>query len=161
LLTWWHGRSAREQRFVRVAVAAATLVVAVRAGQAIAGDLAAARARIRAQEEDLAVVRRLAGELLRAERAAADAGATPLVTRIEAAASAVVARDRIASMTPLLGPAEGVAVRLVGTSLGEAVRILHGIESDGGQVTKLDVVKHPDDPGRFDVVLEVGEGPRR
>jgi hypothetical protein len=155
---WWSTRSAREQRLLGGAALALALAAAVHLGSGVARDLAATRARIEAQERDLVTVRRLARALLQ-QRAVAPAGDdTPLVSRVEAAASEVVGRERIASMTPLVGPTDGVALRLVSASLGETVRVLHEIERGGIRVDTLDLVKHPDDPARFDVSLEIAGG---
>ncbi|HXH05292.1 MAG TPA: hypothetical protein VNI83_01760, partial [Vicinamibacterales bacterium] len=115
-------------------------------------------ARLAAYERDLAAVRRLAAELARHRTVAAAGDDRPLVTRIEAAAADVVGHERIASMTPLVGADEGVSLRLVGASLGDVVRLLHAVEHAGDRVDTLDMVKHPDDPTRFDVTLEIARG---
>jgi hypothetical protein len=47
---------------------------------------------------------------------------------------------------------------LVGASLGDTVRILYDVEHGGDRVDRLDLVKHPDDPTRFDVTLEIAGG---
>jgi len=133
-------------------------VVALRLGTTVMRDLAATEARIASQERDLAAVRRLARELAQHRVAAASGDDRPLVTRIEATASAIVGHERIASMTPVVGDQDGVALRLVGTSLGEVVRLLYGVEQAGDRVDTVDLVKHPDDPSRFDVTLEIARG---
>jgi hypothetical protein len=138
-----------------MALVAGGVVVAAQAGLALARDLAGARARIEAQERDLASVRRLARALEQQRATAVTGDDTPLVTRLEAAAAGVIGRERIASMTPMVGAGAGVALRLVDTSLGETVQVLHGIERGGTRIDKLDLVKHPDEPSRFDVTLEV------
>ena len=158
LAAWWCARSPREQRLLRWTAVAVALVMGLRILTLVARDFGTASARLATEERDLAVVRRLAAELIRTRRAAAAGDDTSLVTRMESAAATVVGRERIASMTPLVGPADGVAMRLVGASLGDTVRILHAVESADRQVAKLDLVKHPDDPGRFDVVLEITGG---
>ena len=127
-------------------------------GTAVVQDLAATESRLASQERDLAAVRRLARELAQQRAAAASGDERPLVTRIEATASAVVGHERIASMTPVVGDRDGVALRLVGASLGEVVRVLYGVEQAGDRVDTLDLVKHPDDPSRFDVTLEIARG---
>jgi len=158
LSTWWSARSAREQRLLRLAVAACGVVAALHLGATIAGSLAQARARLEVQQRDLASVRRLARELAQHHLVVAVQDERPLVTRIEATATAVVGHERIASMTPLVGAADGVALRLVGASLGDTVRILYDVEHGGDRVDRLDLVKHPDDPTRFDVTLEIAGG---
>ena len=158
LAAWWTARSTREQTLVRVAGVACALVLALRIGTGVMQDLAATRARIESQEHDLATVRRLAHELVQRRPAAAGADERPLVTRIEATASSVVGHERIASMTPMVGADEGVALRLVGASLGEVVRVLYGVEQAGDRIDTVDLVKHPDDPSRFDVTLEIARG---
>lgn len=155
LFTWWQARSAREQRLLGMALAASSVAVAVQLGLMVTRDLAQARARIEAQQRDLVAVRRLAREVTQDRAAAAAGDDTPLVSRLEAAAAGVIGRERIASMTPMVGARDGVALRLVGTSLGETVQVLYDIERGGNRVEKLDLVKHPDDPERFDVTLEV------
>jgi len=161
LREWLAERSARERRMIALAAGATALWTVVQLGAAGARDLGAARERVDARRRELATVHQLARELERSRRLAAAPGAEPLVTRLEAAASSVVGRERIASMTPLAGEADAVALRLVGATLGEAVRLLHEVEAGGGHVEKLDMVKHPDDSGRFDLLLEVaGAGPR-
>jgi hypothetical protein len=100
-------------------------------------------------------VRRLARALEQGRRIAATADGSPLVTRLETAALRVVGRERLASMTPVAGAPDTVALRLVGTSLEETVRVLHEVEDGDAQVQKLELIKHPDDPARFDVLLEI------
>jgi hypothetical protein len=158
LRTWWRGRSPREQHLLGMALAASGVAVAVQLGLTVTHDLAEARARIDAEQRDLASVRRLAREVAQDRASAAASDDTPLVSRLEAAAAGVIGRERIASMTPMVGARDGVALRLVGTSLGETVQVLYDIERGGNRVEKLDLVKHPDDPGRFDVTLEVATG---
>jgi len=158
LTAWWETRSTRERNLLRVAAAACALVLALRMGTAVVQDLAATESRLASQERDLAAVRRLARELAQQRAAAASGDERPLVTRIEATASAVVGHERIASMTPVVGDRDGVALRLVGASLGEVVRVLYGVEQAGDRVDTLDLVKHPDDPSRFDVTLEIARG---
>jgi type II secretory pathway component PulM len=160
LVAWWRGRSDRERRLLGLALLATALATVAQLGVAVAHDLARARARLAAQEHDLTAVRRLARELAQHHTAIVVNDDTPLVTRLEAAAAGVIGRERIASMTPMVGARDGVALRLVGTSLGEAVQVLYGIERGGNRVEKLDLVKHPDDPSRFDVTLEVAGAAR-
>ena len=158
LRAWWESRSERERTLLRLTAAVCAVVLALRIGSAVVQDLAAIEARIAAQERDLAAVRRLSRQLVQQRAAATGGDERPLVTRIEATASAVVGHERIASMTPVVGGNEGVALRLVNTSLGEVVRVLYGIEQAGDRVDTLDLVKHPDDPGRFDATLEIARG---
>ena len=155
LFSWLQSRSERERRLLGLAAGASVVAVVLQLGTTVARDLADTRTRIEALERDLTAVRRLARELAGRRRSAGAAPTAPLVTRLEATASTVVGRERIASMTQTLGASEGVALRLVGTSLAEAVHVLHGIEAGGDHVELLDMVKHPDDPGRFDLTLEI------
>jgi hypothetical protein len=155
LVAWWQTRSAREQRLLGMALLAGGLALGLQLAITVGRDLAQTRARIAAQEHDLAAVQRLARELAQQRASSAASDDTPLVTRLEAAAAGVIGRERIASMTPMVGARDGVALRLVGTSLGETVQVLYGIEGGGNHVEKLDLVKHPDDPSRFDVTLEI------
>jgi hypothetical protein len=152
---WLQARSDRERRLLGSTLAVGVLILTAQLGTAIIGDLTRARARVDAQERDLVMVRRLGHELARRRATAAPATGAPLVTRLEAVAAPVIGRERIASMTPMVGARDGVALRLVGTSLGEAVQILYDIEAHGDRIEKLDMVKHPDDPSRFDVTLEI------
>lgn len=155
-ITAWLGeRSERERRFLAVAVAGTLLVVALQAGVMLARGVTGARARVESQRRELATVRRLARALEQGRRVTATADGTPLVTRLETAALRVVGRERLASMTPVAGAPDTVALRLVGTSLDETVRVLHEVEDGDAQVQKLELIKHPDDPARFDVLLEI------
>jgi hypothetical protein len=158
LRTWWEARSSREHTLLRLAATACALALAFSIGTGVMQNLAATRARIESQERDLTAVRRLARELVQRRTTAARADDRPLVTRIEATASSVVGHERIASMTPMVGAEEGVALRLVGASLGEVVRVLYGVEQAGDRIDTVDLVKHPDDPSRFDVTLEIARG---
>ena len=160
-LAWWQTRSAREQRLLRLAAAACGAVAALHVGTTVARGLTEARARLESRQRDLASVRRLARELARHRPTAAAPDERPLVTRIEATAAAIVGHERIASMTPMVGVADGVALRLVGASLGDTVRILYDVEHGGDRIDRLDLVKHPDDPTRFDVTLEIPGGAAR
>jgi hypothetical protein len=141
-----------------MAGAACGIVLTLRIGTGVMQELAATRTRIESQERDLVTVRRLGRELVQHRAAAAGADERPLVTRIEATASSVVGHERIASMTPMVGGGDGVALRLVGASLGEVVRVLYGVEQAGDRIDTVDLVKHPDDPSRFDVTLEIARG---
>ena len=128
---------------------------------AIHADLARLEAAVDARERDLAALRRLAKDLGPAP-AAASAGGPSLVTRLETAAAAVVGRTRIASMTPTTtGLPEGlreerVTLRLTDTSLGELVRLLHGLGTADPpiDVARLELRKHPDDARHFDASVE-------
>jgi type II secretory pathway component PulM len=155
LIAWLAERSERERHLLAAAAAATALVLALQAGAMLTRDLAQARARVESQRRELATVRRLADAIERSRRATAQASASPLVTRLETATLAVVGRERLASMTPVAGAPDAVAVRLVGASLDETVRVLHAVEDGGVQVEKVELIKHPDDPARFDVLLEV------
>ena len=105
-------------------------------------------------------MRRLAAAVGRdAAPTGSDATGASLLSRLEETAGAVVGRERIASMTPAAGVAENprVALRVVNASLVETVRLLHALERDALGVAKLELRKHPDDPGRFDATIEVAE----
>jgi hypothetical protein len=160
IAAWLRERSERERRLLAAAAGATALVTAMQLGAMVARDFAQARARVESQRRELATVRRLAREITQGRRATARADASPLVTRLETAALGVVGRERLASMTPVAGAPDTVALRLVGTSLDETVRVLHAVEDGGAEVEKVELIKHPDDPARFDVLLEVaGNGP--
>jgi hypothetical protein len=150
--------SPRERRLAGAAV----LALAAAAGLAGLGfvreDLATLRARVAGRERELAEVRRLAAALGREAGSGPSApGDAVLLTRLEAAAETAVGRERIASMTPGEG-GEHVALRVTGASLPEVVRLLHALETGPPPlvVGRLELRKHPDDPARFDAVLEVG-----
>jgi hypothetical protein len=152
---WLGERSERERRFLTVAAAGTALMAALQGGAMLSRGVADARARVDSQRRELATVRRLARALEQGRRIAATADGSPLVTRLETAALRVVGRERLASMTPVAGAPDTVALRLVGTSLEETVRVLHEVEDGDAQVQKLELIKHPDDPARFDVLLEI------
>lgn len=159
-MTWLAGRSARERRLLAVAAIVTGLVVAWRATVAVRDDLAGLRARVTGHERELADVRRLAAAVGRdAAPAFPDATGASLLSRLEGTAGAVVGRERIASMTPAAGVAENprVALRVVNASLVETVGLLHALERDALGVARLELRKHPDDPGRFDATIEVVE----
>ena len=69
----------------------------------------------------------------------------------------------LAAMTPAVAARDGgrreerVALRLAGASLAEVVRLLHVLETATTPlpVARLELRKHPDDPGRFDATVEV------
>jgi hypothetical protein len=171
LAGWLAARAPRERVALAAVVAAATFGGAVAAALAIHHDLARREAAVAARERELAALRRLAADLGPAP-APSPAGGPSLVTRLETAAAAVVGRPRIAAMTPASTPLpeglreERVTLRITGTSLGELVRLLHGLGSADPpiDVARLEVRKHPDDPRRFDASVEAvrvvsGTGP--
>ena len=159
---WLASRAPRERALLAGVALTAALGAAVTAGLAVHRDLQALAARVVAGERDLAALRRLAADLGPAP-VAPPAGNASLVTRLETAATAVVGRPRIAAMTPTTTPLpeglreERVAARLTGTSLGELVRLLHGLGSAEPpiDVARLELRKHPDDPHHFDATVEV------
>ena len=71
-------------------------------------------------------------------------------------------RPRIAAMTPASTPLpeglreERVTLRITGASLGELVRLLHGLGSADPpiDIARLALRKHPDDARRFDANVE-------
>jgi hypothetical protein len=152
----------REGVLLAVAGLAAAGVAVLAGALALHADLSERAARVAAGERDLAMLRRLAADLGPAPAATPSSGPS-LMTRLETAAAAVVGRPRIAAMTPTTTPVadglreERVAVRLAGTSLGELVRLLHGLGSADPpiEVARLELRKHPDDPRHFDATVEV------
>ena len=159
-MRWLADRSPRERRLLAVAAVVVGLVVAWQASVVVRDDLASLRARVAGHERELADVRRLAATVGRdTAPTGGDATGASLLSRLEETAGAVVGRERIASMTPAAGVAENprVALRVVNASLVVTVRLLHGLEHDALGVAKLELRKHPDDPGRFDATVEVAE----
>jgi hypothetical protein len=167
LAAWLAGRSARERTLVAAASATAVLGLVASAGLALRDHLAALSARVATHERDLAAVRRATAALRRGGASAAGeaADAPTLFARLEAAASDVVGRERIASMTPAVGAIEDglaeerVALAVRGASLADTVRLLHRLETDDPplHVARLELRKHPDDPAHFDATVEVAE----
>jgi hypothetical protein len=165
LTGWIATRSRRERALLVLAAAAMAVVLVLGIALALRADLVALQARVGARERELATLRRLAADLgpVPVENARADARS--LVTRLETAATAVVGRPRIAAMTPTTAPLpeglreERVAVRLSDTSLGEVVRLLHGLESADPPlpVARLEMRKHADDPRHFEATVEVAQ----
>ena len=156
------GAHPRERRLV-AAAAALTLVVSV------AGVLTAMRrprrlrARVDVHERELAAVRRLAAALGTPPVAADE---TALLTRVQAATDAAGLTERVAAMTPSAAPGGpgdrngSLSVRVAGASLDDTVRLLHELDADasGTRVAGLGLRKHPDDPRRFDLTLELTGG---
>src|SRR5262245_3296256 len=158
---WIAARTPRERALLGATVAALLGGGVLLAALAIHADLARLEAAVAARERDLATLRRLASEL-GPSPAAEPAGGPSLVTRLETAAAAVVGRNRIASMTPATTALpeglreERVTVRLTDASLGELVRLLHGLGAADPpvEVARLELRKHPDDARRFDATVE-------
>jgi hypothetical protein len=175
-------RSPRERALLAGALVAAALGGGLAAVLAIHADIRALQALVATRERELVTLRRLAAAAALAPGGGTPAGAgtgTPLgegpggwgprgpslVTRLETAAAAVVGRPRIAAMTPTTTPLpeglreERVAVRLAGVSLGELVRLLHGLGSAEPPITvaRLELRKHPDDPRHFDATVDAAE----
>ena len=158
---WLAARTPRERAVVAAAVIAVALGGAAAAALAVHDDLSRLEATVATRERELGTLRRLAADLGPAP-APSPAGGPSLVTRLETAAAAVVGRPRIAGMTPASTPLpeglreERVALRLTGASLGELVRLLHGLGSADPpiDVARLELRKHPDDPRRFDTTVE-------
>ena len=159
--------SPRERTLLAIAIGLTAAVAAVVVVRAARNDLATLRARVAGRERELHEVRRLAA-MLRGQAAAPvprPADGPSLLTLLEAAAGDVVGRERIASMTPAAGATdegvreERVALRVVDASLAETVRLLHAIETGPPplDVVHLQLRKHPDDPTRFDVTVEVSQ----
>jgi hypothetical protein len=159
-VSWLADRSPRERRLLAMAAVVTALVLAWQVTVAVRDDLAGLRARVDGHASELADVRRLAVTIGRdAGPLAKDATGASLLSRLEGTAGAVVGRERIASMTPATGVADGrrVALRVVNASLVETVRLLHALEHDALGVARLELRKHPDDPAQFDATVEVAE----
>jgi hypothetical protein len=160
--TWLARRTDRERRLVVVAAATTLVAFAASVGLWLRDDLASLAARVEAHERELAQVRRLAATVAAAGVGTTDDGSLP--GRVQAAADAAGLADRVAAMTPQAGPdAAGLAVRVSGASLDETVHLLHVLDHDGAPlaIARLGLRKHPDDPRRFDVTLEVAGGRAR
>jgi hypothetical protein len=158
---WLAGRTPRERAAAAVAGIAVGLVGAVAGVLAVHDDLSRLEATVDSRERELAALRRLAADLGPAP-APSPARGPSLVTRLETAATAVVGRPRIAAMTPASTALpeglreERVTLRITGVSLGELVRLLHGLGSADPpiDVARLALRKHPDDARRFDGSVE-------
>lgn len=165
LTGWIAARSGRERALLTVAAATTGVVLLLGIALAVRADLVALQARVGARERELATLKRLAADLGPIPVETARADARSLVTRLETAAAAVVGRPRIAAMIPTTAPLpeglreERVAVRLSDTSLGEVVRLLHGLESADPPlpVARLEMRKHADDPRHFEATVEVAQ----
>ena len=166
LAAWLAALSARERTLVAAAATAAALALVARGALAVRDDLATLGARVAGHERELAAVRRAAAALRRGAPAASGAADAPaLLARLEAAAADGVGRERIANMTPAAGPVadglaeERVTLGLRGASLGDTVRLLHRLETADPPLhaVRLELRKHPDDPGHFDATVEVAE----
>jgi hypothetical protein len=164
LAAWAASLSPRERALVAGALVLTGLLAAAGIVQAVRDDLGALRARVAGHERDLREVRRLALALGHGgvpTFAGSDEPAS-VIAMFEAAADGVVGRERLASLAPTTGPAEDgvveerVTARVTGASLAETVRLLHALEAmaDVG-VTRLELRKHPDDPGRFEATVDV------
>lgn len=161
LVAWLGARSARERVCLAGAATIAAGVAFEHVALAVRGDLALLTVRVQAHERELATVRRAAATLARSTPHDGAGGAS--LARLEAAAVAIVGRERIAAMTPGTAPAEGgvaeerVALKIGGATLAETIALLHGLEAATPplHVARLEMRKHPDDGTRFDVTLEV------
>jgi type II secretion system (T2SS) protein M len=161
--TWLAGLGARERALLGVAAGLLGVVLAFRATLAVRDDLTVLRARVAAHERELADVRRAAATLRRSRTPAPASDSGSLLTRVESAALGTVGRERIAGMTPAAGSVEDglaeerVALRVTNTALPDAVGLLHALETASPplSVARLELRKHPDDPARFDVTVEV------
>jgi hypothetical protein len=162
---WLAARSGRERALLTLAAAVAVGGLVLGIALALRADLNALEASVVARERELAALRHLAADLGPVPAETAHADTRSLVTRLETAAGAVVGRPRIAAMTPTTAPLpeglreERVAVRLSDTSLGEVVRLLHGLESADPPlpVARLELRKHTDDPRHFEATVEVAQ----
>ncbi len=158
---WLAARAPRERALLAAVAAAVALGTMIAAGLGVHDDLARLEDTVTSRERDLVLLRRLASDLGPAP-APSPAGGPSLVTRLETAAAAVVGRPRIAAMTPAATPLpeglreERVTLRISGVSLGELVRLLHGLAGAEPpiDVARLELRKHPDDAHRFDASVE-------
>jgi len=168
---WLAARTPRERAGMIAAAATVALASVVTAALGVHHDFSRLQAAVAVRERELAALRRLAADLGPAP-APSPAEGPSLVTRLETAAASVVGRPRIAAMTPASTPLpeglreERVTLRIAGTSLGELVRLLHGLGSADPpiDVARLELHKHPDDAHRFDATVEAarvvaGRGP--
>jgi len=158
---WLAARTERERRLVAGAAAATLVAALVSLVAAVHDDLARLRARVDGHERELAQVRRLAATL---GAAASASGGSALLTRVQTATDAAGLTEQVASMTPSAASAGGgddaLSVRVASASLADTVRLLHELDADapGPRVARLGLRKHPDDPRRFDLTLEVTGG---
>jgi hypothetical protein len=164
LAAWVANLSPRERALVAAALVLTGLLAAAGIVHAVRDDLAALRARVAGHERELREVRRLALALGHGAGPAAGGSDEPasVIAMFEAAADGIVGRERLASLAPATGPVEDglveerVTARVTGASLAETVRLLHALEAVGDLgVTRLELRKHPDDPGRFEATLDV------
>jgi hypothetical protein len=155
----------RERALLGVAAGIVAAAAAAAGVHVVTDHVATFRARVAGRERELDDVRRLAAALRRqapGEREETEDGGA-LLARLEAAASATVGRERIAGMTPVPATsAEGraadrIALRVTGASLADVVRLLHTLETGPPPLalSRLELRKHPDEPTRFDAVVEV------
>jgi hypothetical protein len=155
------GRTERERRLVGAAAALTLVALAAGVLTAVHDDLAGLRARVDGHERELAAVRRLAAAVGTTPVAADE---TALLTRVQAATDAAGLTERVAAMTPSAAPGGDrdarLSVRVAGASLADTVRLLHELDADasGTRVAGLGLRKHPDDPRRFDLTLELTGG---
>lgn len=160
LEAWLAARTARERRLLTAAAAATLIGLAAILTSAISDDLSGLRVRIAARERELATVRTLAARLGRLAAPPVDAtGGPSLLARLEHTATEVITRDRIASMTP--AGSGRIVVDIRDASLRETVALLHALETATAPlpVVQLTLRRHPDDPTRLGVGLEVSAIP--
>ncbi len=156
-------RTERERRLVVVAVALTLVAVVISLVAAVHDDLVGLRARVDGHERELAAVRRLATALGTGPVATDE---TTLLTRVQAATDAAGLTERVAAMTPGTAPGRpdardgSLSVRVAGASLADTVRLLHELDAEatGPRVAGLGLRKHPDDPRRFELSLELSGG---
>lgn len=157
--TWLGDRSPRERRLLGLAGAATALLLGLLAVRVVGDDLGGLRARIDARERELAQVRSLAARLARAGVVGTAPGDASLLLRLETAATTVLQRDRIASITTGATDAdtEHAILRISDASLLETVRLLHALESTTPplHVARLEMRKHPDASDRLATTVEV------
>lgn len=157
---WLDARSGRERRLLALAAGAVVVSLGVTIVGAIRDDLAGLRARVAGHERDLAAIRALAARLESQPPPPAldPAEGDSLLTRLEHAATTVVARNRIASMTPTDGA--HIALDLRDASLRETVALVHALEQATPplHVVRLGLRRHADDPAHLGASIEVSGG---
>jgi hypothetical protein len=156
---WLAARSERERRLLALAAVVALVAVAGAGPITLRNDLRRLQARVEARRLELTQVRRLAAAARDTADAAPDGGT--LLGRLQAATDVAGVAERVAAMTPSeVGAETRLAVRMSGASLADTVRLLHALDADAATlgVPRLGLRKHPDDPRRFEVTLEVAGG---
>lgn len=155
---WWYERSAREQRLLWLAFALAGSVTLTTAALRGRDHFRALEASIEARRHELGTVRRLAAEVEHG-RGATPVAAASWVAHVEAAATGIVGRERVAALSPATADdgQRHINLRISDATLAEVVALLYALEGDGGaqRVARLELFTRPGTEARFDVVTEV------